>query len=178
MQKLRLAYRILKTKLIKIRYGLKNVHPTFYMAGKCGISSDLVAAEYVYIGPRCSIPPKVIIGKYTMLAPNVAILGGDHIFDKPDVPIIFSGRPKMPETIIGEDVWIGANVIIMAGVKIGNGAIIAAGSVVTKDVDDYSIMGGNPAKLIRHRFNDAQIERHQKMLSSQKIKINFTTSKK
>lgn len=178
MQKLRLAYRMFKTKLMKVKYGLKNVHPTFYMAGKSSVNNDLVAAEYVYIGPRCSIPPKVKIGKYTMLAPNVSILGGDHIFNNPNVPIIFSGRPTMQETTIGEDVWIGANAIIMSGIRVGNGAIIAAGSVVTKNVEDYSIVGGNPAKFIRYRFNEREIEEHKKMLSTQKIKVNFTTRKK
>ena len=56
------------------------------------------------------------------------------------------------ETIIGNDVWIGDGVIIMSGIKIGNGAVIGAGSIVTKDVDDYCIVAGNPAKFIKHRF--------------------------
>lgn len=178
MQRLRLIYRIFKTKLVKLKYGLKFVHPTFYSAGKSSISRDLIAEEFVYIGPNCLIPPKVNIGKYTMLAPRVSILGGDHIYDNPDCPIIFSGRPKTPKTIIGRDVWIGTNVIIMSGVIIGDGAIIAAGSVVTKNVDAYSIVGGNPAKYIRNRFDESQIERHKEMLSKQKVKINFTTRKK
>lgn len=59
---------------------------------------------------------------------------------------------------IGNDVWIGANVVILQGVHIGDGAIIAAGAVVTKDVDDYAIVGGVPAKLIRYRFSERQIK--------------------
>lgn len=62
------------------------------------------------------------------------------------------------KTIIGNDVWIGARAIILSGVKIGDGAIIAAGAVVTKDVEPYTIAGGVPAKPIRKRFTDEQID--------------------
>jgi acetyltransferase-like isoleucine patch superfamily enzyme len=113
-----------------------------------------------------------------MFGPNVSILGGDHIFTDPNTPIIFSGRPKMPQTNIGADVWIGANVAIMAGITIGNGAIIAAGSVVTKDVPEYAIYGGNPAKHIKMRFNEEEIDFHRKMLTKSNIEVKFTSKKK
>lgn len=163
---------------LRYRLNLNNVHNTFYAGGKSQISSDLKAGAYAYIGPGCSIPPKVIIGRYTMFAPKVSILGGDHIFTNPETPIIFSGRPEMPATYIGEDVWIGANALIMAGINIGNGAIVAAGSVVTKDVPAYSIYGGNPAKFIRMRFNEEEIRIHQIMLKQNNIKVSFTGKKK
>ena len=175
---LRLFFRSLKGKWYRFKYGLNGVHPTFYMGGPSTISTDLVAEEYVYIGKGCSIIPKVKIGKYTMLAPNVSILGGDHNFNDPTNPIIFSGRPKMPSTIIGSDVWIGSNALIMAGRTIGNGAIVAAGSVVTKDIPEYSIWGGNPAKPIRMRFNKQEINLHKKMLQTEENKVNFTQKKK
>ena len=174
----RYFYRSLKMKWCRFKYQLKQVHPTFYFAGNGYLSSDLVAHEYAYIGPGAYIPPKVTIGKYAMLAPNVSILGGDHIFTDPNTPIIFSGRPEMPKTHIGEDAWIGANVSIMAGVNIGNGAIIAANAMVTKDVPEYSIFGGNPAKLIRMRFNEEEILLHRKMLSKSNIEVKFTKKKK
>ncbi|ELA7570041.1 CatB-related O-acetyltransferase [Vibrio alginolyticus] len=62
------------------------------------------------------------------------------------------------EIVIGNDVWIGVNAIILSGVKIGHGSIVAAGSVVTKDVPDYSIVGGNPAKVIKYRFEKHEIK--------------------
>lgn len=65
---------------------------------------------------------------------------------------------KNEPVIIGNDVWIGANVVILPGVKIGDGAIIAAGAVVTKDVEDYAIVGGVPAKVIKYRFTREEIE--------------------
>ena len=67
--------------------------------------------------------------------------------------------PNKGDTIIGNDVWIGYDATIMPGVKIGNGAIIAAKSVVTKNVPDYTVAGGNPAHIIRTRYNDEQISR-------------------
>lgn len=67
------------------------------------------------------------------------------------------------EVIIGNDVWIGANVIIMPGVKIGNGAVLAAGAVVTKDVDSYAVVGGVPAKIIKYRFAKTEIEALEKI---------------
>jgi hypothetical protein len=63
------------------------------------------------------------------------------------------------DIIIGNDVWIGAKSTIMSGVKIGHGAIVAAGAVVTKDVQPYSVVGGNPAKHIKFRFDEKQIEK-------------------
>ncbi|WP_233268359.1 CatB-related O-acetyltransferase [Cellulophaga sp. L1A9] len=175
---IRNIYRTLKMFWYRKKFGLKNVDTTFYMGGKGVISQDLVAMPYVFIGANCIIPPKVTIGKYTMFAANVSILGGDHIFDNPERPIIFSGRPSMPKTTIGEDVWVGANACIMAGLVIGDGAIVAAGSIVTKNIEPYSIYGGNPAKLIRMRFNEEEIALHQKMLLNTNIDVNFTENKK
>lgn len=71
--------------------------------------------------------------------------------------------PYKGDTIVGNDVWIGHDALIMPGVKIGNGAVIATRAVVTKDVPDYAIVGGNPAKVIRKRFTDDVIDRLQKI---------------
>lgn len=137
-------------------YHLNNVSKSVYFGGHSAISKDLVAGKYVYIGPNCRIYPKVRIGAFTMLANNVSIIGGDHKYDKVGTPIIFSGRGNIKETQIGSDCWIGAFSIIMCGVKIGDGSIIAAGSVVTKDVEPYSIYGGIPAHKIKERFSSIE----------------------
>ena len=149
------------------KYGLRNVHRTFYIIKPFIVSPDLIAEAYSFMGPGAYICPNVKIGKYTMLAPQVAILGGDHVMDWPGVPMYFSGRPgDIPETVIEDDVWIGLRAIIMAGVRIGRGAIVAAGAVVTKDVEPYSIVGGIPAKVIGKRFdNEKDIQIHDQMLA-------------
>ncbi|MDQ1805379.1 CatB-related O-acetyltransferase [Chryseobacterium sp. PTM-20240506] len=173
---IRQLYRDLKMRFFRLSYGLKNVHKTFYMGGKSEISGDLQAGEYSYIGPGCVIYPKVKIGRYTMLAPQVKIVGGDHYYKNPNKPIIFSGREAELETIIGDDAWIGYGAFISRGVKIGNGAIIAAYSVVTKDVEPYTIVGGSPAKFIKYRFTEEEIDEHKKMLKENlEITINDYT---
>jgi acetyltransferase-like isoleucine patch superfamily enzyme len=147
-------------------YGLRRVHRTFYLRSPLGISKDLVAGQYGLMGDGCWICPNVVIGNYVMFAPQVAILGGDHRYDIPGTPMLFSGRPSTPPTTIENDVWIGFRVIIMAGVRIGRGSIVAAGSVVTKDVEPYTIVAGVPAKLVRNRFQNAEdIARHDAMLA-------------
>lgn len=81
---------------------------------------------------------------------------------------------KLPENdrdiIIDDDVWIGINAIILGGVHIGTGSVIGAGSVVTKDVPPYAIVGGNPAKVIRYRFTEEEIKTHTEILERKKEK--------
>lgn len=94
----------------------------------------------------------VTIGNYLMMAEDVVFIGGGHDFSRIDIPMGHQhDLPKTPITI-DDDVWIGARAMILPGCKrIGKGAIIGAGSVVTKDVPDYAIVGGNPAKVIKYR---------------------------
>lgn len=172
---IREKYRQLKMFYYRNKYGLKSVHTTFYMGGKSRIAKDLIAEEYVYIGPNCHIYSGVEIGKYTMLAPQVKIIGQDHNYNFPTIPIIFSGRPKQTKTIIGRDVWIGYGAFISKGVRIGDGAIVAANSVVTKDVEPYAVVGGSPAKLIKYRFNEEEISIHQEMLNKNYKELKFGT---
>ena len=147
------------------RFGLKHVHPTFYMAGGCCVTSDLVAREHSFINIGCILGPRVSLGRYTMLAPRVALVGDDHLVSTPGVPIIFSGRPCIKETIIEDDAWIGYGAIIIAGVRIGRGAIVGAGSVVTKNIPSYEIHAGVPARKIGERFpEEDDRRRHDAML--------------
>jgi acetyltransferase-like isoleucine patch superfamily enzyme len=150
---------------MRFRKGLKDVDPRAYIAPGCGVHSDLKMEAYSFLNIGCLIYPKVSIGAYTMFAPRAVVVGGDHRFDIPGTPIIFSGRYEVPETHIGRDAWIGYGAIIMAGCSIGDGAIVAAGSVVTKDIPAYEIHAGTPAKQIKDRFPDqAAIEIHRRKL--------------
>ncbi|WP_251040629.1 MULTISPECIES: acyltransferase [Chryseobacterium] len=173
-QRIRKVFREMKTFVYRNFLGYKNLDSTFYFGGKSNVSKDLQAGKWSYIGPNCIIYPKVTIGDYTMIAHDVSILGGDHKYNMPGVPCIFTGRDFLGETKIGKDVWIGAYSKIIAGVTIGDGAIIALGSIVTKDVEPYSIYAGIPAKKIKNRFQNSQdIEKHEKMLNSKVSVFGF-----
>lgn len=124
---------------------------------------------------------KLKIGNFCSFAKNTFFcLGGEHDY-KTLSTYPFESRISdnkitsfsKGDIVIGDDVWIGVNVTILSGVKIGQGAIIAAGSVVTKDVEPYSIYGGVPARLIKKRFSDEIIEKLKKVdystLSKEKI---------
>jgi virginiamycin A acetyltransferase len=116
---------------------------------------------------------KLIIGKFCMIASGVTFImnGANHLTDAVSTyPFAIFGSgwehamegkayPNKGDTMIGNDVWIGYNATIMAGVIVGDGAIIATNSTVTKDVEPYSIVGGNPAREIRKRFSDDDIEK-------------------
>jgi acetyltransferase-like isoleucine patch superfamily enzyme len=93
---------------------------------------------------------EIYIGKDTIIGPNVVLHTGNHVFNRRDLPIRKQGHSFAP-IHIGEDVWIAANVTILKGVKVGNGAVIAAGSVVTKDVEPMCIVAGVPAIKVGDR---------------------------
>jgi lipopolysaccharide transport system ATP-binding protein len=127
--------------------------------------------EYSYGDPKIlswTDKYSVTIGKFCSIATNVVIIvDGNHRVDWISTyPFgeLIKEIPKNPghpvgkgDIFIGNDVWIGMNVIILPGVKIGDGAVVGAGSVVTKDVQDYEIVAGNPVKHIRYRFTFEEI---------------------
>lgn len=103
------------------------------------------------IGVNCRVSPPLRIGKYVMMGPDVVILGQNHKHDDLSIPMVYQGFNPKPGVIIEDDVWIGTRVIILPGCHIGKGAIIGAGAVVTKNVPCYTIVGGNPARVIKCR---------------------------
>lgn len=103
------------------------------------------------IGENCIITNQVIIGDNVMMAREVLINPNEHIIADITIPMRDQGlAPKKP-VIIEDDVWLGSRAIIMSGVTVHKGSVIAAGAVVTKDVPEYAIVGGVPAKVIRYR---------------------------
>ncbi len=119
-------------------------------------------------------PEKLIIGKFCAFGEGIRFImnGATHRMDGPSTfpfPImggawsssfdLITGLPGRGDTVVGNDVWTGYRVTIMPGVRIGHGAIVASGSVVVDDVPDYAVVGGNPARVIRRRFNDSDIAR-------------------
>ena len=126
-----------------------NVEPNAYF----GSGKDLTVGNSVGIGTNFKMHNRIVtIDDNLLMAEDVYFIGGTHNFDNTEVPIgEQDSKEKVPLHIAG-DVWIGARVLVLPGCKrIGHGAVIGAGSVVTKDVPDWAIVGGNPAKIIRMR---------------------------
>ena len=115
------------------------------------ISPNIEIGDNSGIGINAKITSSVTIGSNVMMGPNVSIYTSNHKFDRTDIPMIKQGNSETKPVSIENDVWIGANVIILPGVTIHEGSIIAAGAVVTKDVECYTIVAGNPAKVIKKR---------------------------
>lgn len=145
------------------------IHPTAAILRRTRIYWSIIG-RYSYVADHCWII-KAEIGNFCSIANNVMIGGGRHPVDFVSTSPVFYSRhnvlnkcfaevqfPEYIKTVIGNDVWIGSNAFVKGGVIIGNGAIIGAHSVVTKDVEPYSIVAGNPATVIRKRFDNDVIK--------------------
>lgn len=164
--RLRQTYRDWKTfQLRKIR-GYNGIHAKAFAMHPHGLAKDIVIGAYSHLSPGCSIGRRVRLGNYVMCGPEVSIGMGEHCFDVAGTPVIFSGHPDVAETVVEDDVWIGARALVRSGVRIGRGSIIAMGAVVTKDVEPYSIVAGVPARKIKDRFSTQdETDKHDAMLS-------------
>jgi acetyltransferase-like isoleucine patch superfamily enzyme len=166
--------RLARNRGVILSKGLAGVHPTASIHPSAHVNGDLMAAEYAFVGRDCTVSPRVTIGRYTMLAAGVCVVGDDHNWQEAGVPMQFSGRPTLRETTIGADVWLGQGVTVMAGVTIGDGAIVAAGAVVTKDVPECEVWAGVPAKRLRDRFDSAAVaEEHLRVIRGALVQPQF-----
>lgn len=118
---------------------------------RCRISGQprVSIGDNFYANAGCHLLGEIIIGDNVMLGPQVVFWGRDHGMDRGQT---MNSQASVTEIItVGDDVWIGAHATILKGISIGKGAVIAAGAVVTKDVNEYEIVGGVPAKKISER---------------------------
>ncbi len=150
----------------KITFGAKTIRRLLVkgMGAKCGknvniqkgvnLSSKLQIGKNSGIGAFSIVQSNVTIGENVMMGPYCYIYTQNHKFDSVEVPMIEQGYSEIKPVIIKDDVWIGSRVTILPGVTVGTGAVIGAGAVVTKDVPDYTVVGGNPAKILKYRKNE------------------------
>lgn len=126
---------------------------------------DIVLGDHVGIGPGCIFLADTAIGSKVLVAPNVAFLNSDdHKIDVVGKAIWDSGRGDGGRITVEDDVWIGHGAIILSPAIVGRGAVVAAGSVVTRDVPRYAVVAGVPAKVVRMRFSSEEIEEHERLL--------------
>ena len=110
---------------------------------------DVVISDYTRIGIHCTVIGPVCIGSHVNLAQGITVTALNHIFKDSSRRIDEQGVSTKP-VVIGDDVWIGANAVILPGVTIGSHCVVAAGAVVTKDVPNHTLVGGIPAKVIKN----------------------------
>lgn len=132
--------------------------------------STISIGEHTYIGRGClfhSVHGEIEIGNHVMFGPGVHIHGGNHISNQIGVYMdtITKEYGSDGKVIIEDDVWIGAKATILKGVRICEGAVVAAGSIVTKAVPPYCIVAGVPAKVVKLRFSEDEIKEHKRLLS-------------
>ena len=133
---------------------------------------NIELGDHVVIGDNARIlttRAKVKIGDHVIFGPNVTIVTGDHRIDIPGRYLdTVTDNDKLPENdrdvILEGDNWIGANATILKGVTVGMGAVVAAGAVVVKNVEPYTVVGGVPARRISDRFTPEQLEEHLRLL--------------
>lgn len=116
--------------------------------------SEIEIGDESGIGANTHIPYNTIIGNHVIISRNIFILNRNHEFGRMDIPINDQGFKPDMQTVIGDDCWIGMNCLLTPGRTVKKGTIVAMGSVLTKDFPEYSIVGGNPAKLIKSRLSE------------------------
>ncbi|SDG71316.1 Acetyltransferase (isoleucine patch superfamily) [Microbacterium sp. 77mftsu3.1] len=142
-----------------------------------GSPHGLTLGAQVSVGKGSLIEVDGSIGDFTLIARGVQVVGRlDHRIDQVGVPIALSewvgdrGPQALDSVVVGSDVWIGASAVILGGISVGDGAVVAAGSVVTKNVPSFAIVAGNPARVIRYRFTDAEQAEHLEQLARLKAR--------
>ena len=134
--------------------------------------NGITVGDNVYIGKFCTLQADMEIGNDVIIANNVGLIGKyDHDYSSVGISVKnapwigdsdYDFKGKGQKIVVEDDVWIGFGAIIFTGVTVHRGAIVAAGSVVTKDVPDYAIVAGNPARIMGQRFSEAEILEHEK----------------
>jgi len=175
---IQLLKRLRDIYLVSIKWRKYEIGSGFHAGARVRLwaKNTLKIGRDFYIGRDSQIETDCIIGDYVIFGNKVAIVGKyDHNYQQAGVPVRHAMQIRdanynwkaleASPAIIGNDVWVGYGVIIMSGVNIGDGAIIAAGSVVVKNVEPYTIYAGVPAKKIKNRFDSEEaLEIHKKLL--------------
>lgn len=142
-------YKKLRANLARgfIEYVGENVN----IEPNCRFDFSLKIGDNSGIGEKSELYGDITIGRNVMMGTNCIIYTRNHRFDSIEIPMCRQGFDVVKPVVINDDVWIGGRVTILPGVHIGKGVVIGAGTVVTKNVPDYAVVVGNPAKIIKYR---------------------------
>ncbi len=138
--------KILDPERISIDDDVLFMHGTYI--SPCG--KHVVIGSHTHFAPYAVLYGPLIIGKYCAIAAHVVFASVGHGYERVDIPMV-EQKTQTKEIVLEDDVWIGANAVVVGGVRIGTGSIVGAGAVVTKDVPPFSVVGGTPARVIRDR---------------------------
>lgn len=159
--------------MLRMQFGSHGGHVHIGEGAK-GTWKNVYVGNYVSIGANClllSTRARIIIGDYVMFGPNVSVITGNHRIDvigKRMYEVKDTDKRDCDDqnvTFMGDN-WIGANSTILKGVTIGEGAVIAAGALVNKDVPPYAVVGGVPAKVLKLRFTETELQEHKQKLTT------------
>lgn len=180
------AWTIIFVRKVWRRTKMYLLRPAFKKHGKNFLfdPDDLFTYETIQVGNYVSIgsgakfialESGIIIGNKVLFGPNVSIRGGNHNTSVVG-RFIYDVQEKRPDddqcVIVEDDVWVGTNVVILKGVRVGRGSIVAAGAVVNREIPPYSIVAGVPAKVIKMRFDIETILRHEAMLYPEENRLS------
>ena len=134
-----------------VRKYIKSAGKNINIGRYCKIHKNTTIGDHSGVGFGCEIPNGVTLGSHVMMGPDVLIFTQNHQTADPEIPMREQGMAPLKPVVIGDDVRIGARVCILPGVTIGQGAVIGACAVVSKDVPAYSVAVGNPARVVKKR---------------------------
>lgn len=134
-----------------VRKYIKSAGKNMNIGRYCKIHKNTTIGDHSGVGFGCEIPNGVTLGSHVMMGPDVLIFTQNHQTADTEIPMREQGMAPLKPVVIGDDVWIGARVCILPGVTIGQGAVIGACAVVSKDVPAYSVAVGNPARVVKKR---------------------------
>lgn len=134
-----------------VRGFIKYAHKDINIGRKVKIHKNTSIGANSGIGFGCEINDSVTIGQKVMMGPEVVIYTRNHNTQNPNIPMCEQGMGELKPVVIEDDVWIGARVCILPGVTVGTGSVLGACSVIAKDVPPYSVVVGNPGRIIKNR---------------------------
>lgn len=127
-----------------------------------GSGSEVELGDRSQVGHNARLDHDVVIGDDVLMGPDVVMMSAGHAYEDPAVPINRQGQTERRPIHVGNDVWIGTRVVVLPGVRIGDGAVVGANAVVTRDVPPYAVVAGVPARVVRMRGAADEKRRGQK----------------